>query len=206
MWGIPMFGKLFGKFFRPALIIGTLPVTLQNGTTADATQVMSDLNFIVNQVNANAAALAAVLNAFSGNMSIAGTLSIGGTLTYGGVTLNNAVTGTGNMVLSASPTLTGTAVVAAVSASGNITEANNVAFQGKNTGGTAVDMLVMDGNNIVKLRNGATGEVITVPVIASAPAAAAARAGGLIVDGTTAGHIDFWDKDGNRFFVAGTPF
>lgn len=36
-------------------IIGTLPVTLVNGTTADATQVQSDLNFIVNQVNANAA-------------------------------------------------------------------------------------------------------------------------------------------------------
>jgi hypothetical protein len=35
-------------------IIGTLPVTLQNGTIADASQVMSDLNFIVNQVNANA--------------------------------------------------------------------------------------------------------------------------------------------------------
>lgn len=35
-------------------IIGTLPVILQNGTTADATQVMSDFNFIVNQVNANA--------------------------------------------------------------------------------------------------------------------------------------------------------
>jgi hypothetical protein len=37
-----------------ANIIGNLPVTLQNGTTADASQVMSDLNFIVNQVNANA--------------------------------------------------------------------------------------------------------------------------------------------------------
>ncbi|KWA06653.1 tail fiber domain-containing protein [Burkholderia territorii] len=35
-------------------IIGNLPVPLQNGTTADASQVMSDLNFIVNQVNANA--------------------------------------------------------------------------------------------------------------------------------------------------------
>src|SRR3990167_7823179 len=33
---------------------------------------------------------------------------VGGTLTYGGVTLSNAVTGTGNMVLSASPTLSGT--------------------------------------------------------------------------------------------------
>lgn len=34
-------------------IIGTLPVNLTNGTTADASQVMTDLNFIVNQVNAN---------------------------------------------------------------------------------------------------------------------------------------------------------
>lgn len=46
-------------------IIGTLPNTLTNGTTADATQVMADFNKIVNDVNANAAALTntAVLNA-----------------------------------------------------------------------------------------------------------------------------------------------
>lgn len=37
-------------------IIGNLPVTLANGTTADASQVMADLNYIVNQVNANAVA------------------------------------------------------------------------------------------------------------------------------------------------------
>ena len=37
-------------------IIGALPVTLANGTTGDATQVMSDLNFIASQINANAAA------------------------------------------------------------------------------------------------------------------------------------------------------
>lgn len=40
---------------RLAAIIGALPNTLLNGTTADATQVMADLNWIVNQVNANAA-------------------------------------------------------------------------------------------------------------------------------------------------------
>ncbi|MGK8202891.1 hypothetical protein ACRS8P_29280 [Burkholderia cenocepacia] len=38
-------------------IIGTLPNILTNGTTADASQVMADLNYIVNQVNANATAL-----------------------------------------------------------------------------------------------------------------------------------------------------
>lgn len=42
-------------FFRLPVIIGSLPVTLTNGTTADATQVMSDLNWVVNQTNANAA-------------------------------------------------------------------------------------------------------------------------------------------------------
>src|ERR1700676_3544536 len=34
-------------------IIGTLPNNIQNGNTVDATPVMADFNFIVNQVNAN---------------------------------------------------------------------------------------------------------------------------------------------------------
>lgn len=46
------------NFLRLFLIVGPLPVTLLNGTTADATQVMADLNWIINQVNANAAPLA----------------------------------------------------------------------------------------------------------------------------------------------------
>lgn len=52
-------------FLRLANIIGTLPNTLTNGTTADATQVMADLNKIVNDVNSNAAPLTnvALLNA-----------------------------------------------------------------------------------------------------------------------------------------------
>lgn len=56
---------MFDKLLRLAAIIGTLPVTLTNGTVADATQVMSDLNWVVNQVNANAAPLSntALLNA-----------------------------------------------------------------------------------------------------------------------------------------------
>jgi hypothetical protein len=41
----------------------------------------------------------------AGNANIAGTTTLGGALTYGGVTLSNAVTGTGSMVLSTSPTL-----------------------------------------------------------------------------------------------------
>jgi hypothetical protein len=54
----------------------------------------------------------------TGDMAGVGTLGVGaitssGALTYGGVTLSNSVTGTGSMVLSASPTLTGTAGFAA---------------------------------------------------------------------------------------------
>lgn len=60
------------NFFRLRVIIGALPVTLTNGTTADATQVMSDLNWIINQVNSNAAPLAntALVNA-NNNFTVA---------------------------------------------------------------------------------------------------------------------------------------
>src|SRR3990167_496448 len=43
-----------------------------------------------------------------------------GAIRYGGVTLSNAVTGTGNMVLSASPTLTGTLTAAIANFSGAV--------------------------------------------------------------------------------------
>lgn len=42
----------------------------------------------------------------SGNTTHSGTTTLSGALTYGGVTANNAVTGTGNVVLSTSPTFT----------------------------------------------------------------------------------------------------
>lgn len=43
--------------------------------------------------------------AITGTFSASGAATLSGALKYGGVTLSNAVTGTGNMVLSASPTL-----------------------------------------------------------------------------------------------------
>lgn len=48
---------LFGFLYGPAAaqIVGTLPFQLQNGTTADATQVMADFNKILNDVNINGA-------------------------------------------------------------------------------------------------------------------------------------------------------
>lgn len=55
-------------------IIGNLPTTLANGTTADASQVMADLTYIVNQVNANARA--ANDNTF-GSIICTGTITLG---------------------------------------------------------------------------------------------------------------------------------
>ena len=56
------------------------------------------------------------------------TLSTTGALTYGGVTLSNAVTGTGNMVLSTSPTLTGTPLAPTASPGTNTTQIATTAF------------------------------------------------------------------------------
>jgi hypothetical protein len=50
-----------------------------------------------------------------------GATKIGGALTYGGVTLSNAVTGAGNMVLSASPSISGTLTLPTDSTSGGLT-------------------------------------------------------------------------------------
>lgn len=61
------------------------------------------------------------------------TLTVTGALTYGGVTLNAAVTGTGNMVLSANPTFTGTITAAAANFSGIVDAAQTM----RATGGTA---------------------------------------------------------------------
>ena len=47
-------------YFRLPVIISSLPNTLTNGTTADASQVMANFNQIVSQVNANAVAAGTV--------------------------------------------------------------------------------------------------------------------------------------------------
>lgn len=52
-------------------IVGSMPVTLANNTLADATQVMTDFNFVASQVNSNAAGLAQANN-FVGAQTISG--------------------------------------------------------------------------------------------------------------------------------------
>ena len=83
------------------------------------------------------------------------TLSTTGALTYGGVTLSNSVTGTGSMVLSASPTLTGTLTGAAANFSG-ATTASTLALGGATLGTNA---LAVSGHLLLEgvTSTGATG-------------------------------------------------
>ena len=95
-------------------------VSIPNGVTA---QVYSDgINFYSSQTGS------AGNFAVSGNLSVSGTTALSGALTYGGVALSNGVTGTGNMVLSASPALTGTPTAPTAAAGTNTTQIATTAF------------------------------------------------------------------------------
>jgi len=64
----------------------------------------------------------------AGALSVTSTANLGGAITYGGVTLSNAVTGTGSMVLSASPTFTGTPLATTASVTTDNTQIATTAF------------------------------------------------------------------------------
>jgi hypothetical protein len=64
----------------------------------------------------------------NGNLTVTGTTTLSSALTYGGVTLSNAVTGTANMVLSASPALTGTPTAPTASPGTNTTQIATTAY------------------------------------------------------------------------------
>jgi hypothetical protein len=104
----------------------------------------------------------------TGNMAGVGTLGVGaitttGALTYGGVTLNNAVTGTGNMVLSTSPTLVTPAL--GTPASGVVTNLTGTASI--NINGTVGATTPSTGNFTTLTENGSPAVVQTD--IGSAP-------------------------------------
>lgn len=72
-------------------VVGSLPFNLQNGTTADASQVMANFNTIVSNTNANAATIASL--AAVSTVANAALPKAGGTMT-GAITMgSNAITG-----------------------------------------------------------------------------------------------------------------
>lgn len=97
---------------------GFLSVTNQAVTSGFAIDLTTDATVkFRNRANTADAALTA------------GATTLSAALTYGGVTLSNSVTGTGSMVLSASPTLTGTLNAATIIASGDITSNSDLALK-----------------------------------------------------------------------------
>lgn len=87
-----------------AQIVGALPFQLQNGTTADATQVMADFNKILNDTNANAAK-----NGVNTDITALAALVTPITPAQGGTTIYYASTsgGSANAQTVASPTPSG---------------------------------------------------------------------------------------------------
>ena len=82
-------------------------------------------------------------NAERGRFDTSGRLQLSNALIYGGVTLSNSVTGTGSMVLSAAPTLTGTLTAPALTFSG--TSSTYATFKWS---GSTLGTLTTDGASI----------------------------------------------------------
>jgi hypothetical protein len=121
-------------------IVGTLPVTLANGTTADASQVMSDLNFIANQVNANAVP------------TTGGTPTLSSLTVTGTSTLTGAVTTASAMAISSAAQLNLT-----VTSSGGSSYARFA-----NGGGGLGKYVGSIGNNFAVVNNANTTVLLTI--------------------------------------------
>jgi hypothetical protein len=74
-------------------IIGALPVTLTNGTIGDATQVMADFNYILTQVNTNAAPITGGTYLPLAGGTLSGGLTIAQTAAGANLILNKSASG-----------------------------------------------------------------------------------------------------------------
>ena len=137
-------------------IIGSLPITLANNTLADATQVMSDFNYIVTQVNGNAAALGGG-NAFTGAQTISGDT----------ITTNFAAQTLTNKTLTSpalnTPTLTTAVLVGDTTGLGVGIARSKATTTGRNTTTTFTD----DPDLIVPLIAGRWEVELTLPIFAT---------------------------------------
>jgi hypothetical protein len=115
-----------GGFAIRVIGVSGTGVNIPNGATClvycDGTNFVNGLSGSIGSFSVN------------GNLAVTGTTTLSGATTlssalnYGGVTLSNAVTGTGNMVLSASPTLTGTPLAPTAAVTTDNTQIATTAF------------------------------------------------------------------------------
>lgn len=155
-----------------ANIAGVLSTTSPNITTSITTPSTSfDLiNATATTLNLGGAATTFNVGAATGTMTVAnttlaakaitasttlgvtGAATLSSTLTYGGVTLTNAVTGTGKMVLDTSPTLVTPAL--GTPASGVLTNCTGVQYNGfKNR--------ILNGSMVIDQRNAGASQTFT---------------------------------------------
>jgi hypothetical protein len=102
----------------------------------------------------------------TGNMVLSASPTITGSITYGGVTLSSAVTGTGNMVLSASPTLTGTPIAPTAAPGTNTTQIATTAFV-TNVAGSLGTMSSQNANAVAITGGTITGTTVNTVTVGS---------------------------------------
>ena len=137
------------------------------GATVALAAIDSGLNTNLT-INAKGSGTIGIGTVSTGAVTIAPALTLSAALTYGGVTLSNAVTGTGNMVLSASPTFTGTVGgTNVIPLSVIVQDATGYSFLG-NTGSSAANYAPFTpGSLTAKASPGANDLLIIADVSAS---------------------------------------
>jgi hypothetical protein len=153
-------------------IFTTPPVTLTNGTTADATKVMQDINQIVSDGNANAIDKSGV-TPFTGNQSMGGNklTSVGaatlitdapnaGQIQSSALTKLSSVSGTDTITASATPTLAGYSTgqtLQFISAGANTTTTVTL-----NVNGLGAKNILRAGSGALAVGDIANGQVVEV--------------------------------------------
>lgn len=151
--GLTTLGNTSANYWTVDGAASAFPVILPAGSATDINALYSTKGAGCHYHATNGGGGATVLT------TCASLVTLAQPLRYGGVTLSNAVTGTGNMVLSASPTFTGTAIAAAATLSGtlNVGNAGNRNVSLVTSGGTltAADVRFDDNglNQTLRLQN-----------------------------------------------------
>lgn len=154
-----------------AIITTPLPFVFSNGTTADATQVNADLNQIVSNVNANAAANGANgdITSMSAVASMSHALSLGSTLGVTGLlTASGGVSGavTGNVTGNVSGNVTGNIVGPSTYSDGTTTSEPGWRDIPQNTQSGNYSLALVDRGRSINCTN-AGAQTITIPANAS---------------------------------------
>lgn len=203
-----------------AQIVNSLPFNLQNGTTADATQVMSNFNQIVNNTNTNAAKNGA-------NSDITSLLGLSTPIDYlaGGssVYIGGTSTGTGDAQVVASPVPLGFSLAAGkrlIFVAGN-SNTTTVTLNANGTGALAVKkntpagLAVLVANDIVVgayaevVYDGTQYELLNPSLVALTPATLTASTSAALANTTLTGSLSYTSPivtpAGRLTLTTGTP-